>query len=71
MLPLTLLLVAVTLILASTSSGDALGVQPKTNFIILFADDLGYGDLSSYGHPTSETPNIDSLASSGVRFTQW
>jgi arylsulfatase A len=44
--------------------------QPP-NFIIIFADDLGYGDLSCFGHPTIRTPNIDRLASQGMRFTQF
>ena len=34
----------------------------KPNVLILFADDLGYGDLSDYGHPTTSTPNLVSLA---------
>jgi arylsulfatase A len=42
--------------------------ENKTNFLILFADDLGYGDLSCYGHPTSTTPNLDKLATEGLRF---
>lgn len=33
--------------------------------------DLGYGDLSAYGHPTSQTPALDALAASGMRFTQF
>eukprot|EP00118_Oscarella_pearsei_P024950 m.307191 g.307191 ORF g.307191 m.307191 type:complete len:499 (+) comp41999_c0_seq1:36-1532(+) len=41
------------------------------NFLILFADDLGYGDLSVNGHPTIRTPNIDRIAAEGTRFTQW
>eukprot|EP00511_Aplanochytrium_stocchinoi_P006786 CAMPEP_0204843538 /NCGR_PEP_ID=MMETSP1346-20131115/48035_1 /ASSEMBLY_ACC=CAM_ASM_000771 /TAXON_ID=215587 /ORGANISM="Aplanochytrium stocchinoi, Strain GSBS06" /LENGTH=539 /DNA_ID=CAMNT_0051982695 /DNA_START=190 /DNA_END=1809 /DNA_ORIENTATION=- len=41
------------------------------NFLILFADDLGMGDLSCYGHPTQMTPNLDKLAAEGIRFTQW
>jgi arylsulfatase A-like enzyme len=32
---------------------------------------VGAGDPSVYGHPTIETPNIDQLASDGIRFTQW
>ena len=43
----------------------------KPNFLIFLADDLGYGDLSSYGHPTIRTPHLDRIADEGVRFTQW
>ena len=46
--------------------------KPTTpNFLILFADDMGYGDLSFNGHPTIHTPNLDKLAYEGMRFTQW
>ena len=45
------------------------GKQP--NFIIIFVDDLGYGDLSCYGHPTIRTPNLDQMAAEGMRFTQF
>lgn len=41
------------------------------NFVILFADDLGYGDLSCYGHPTIRTPNLDRMAAEGLRFTDF
>jgi len=41
------------------------------NFIVILADDLGYGDLGCYGHPTIKTPNIDKLAQEGIRFTQF
>ena len=44
------------------------------NFIIIFADDLGYGDLGVYGHPTIQTPNLDQMAHTrdrnGPIFTQ-
>ncbi len=43
--------------------------QTKPNIIVLFADDMGYGDLSCYGHPNIHTPNLDRLASEGIRFT--
>ena len=41
----------------------------KTNIIIIYADDLGYGDLSCYGATALHTPNIDSLANHGIKFT--
>jgi len=48
------------------ASGDK-NVPP--NVVIIFADDMGYGDLSSYGAEDLQTPNLDSLAAGGVRFT--
>jgi len=45
--------------------------QEKPNIIILFADDLGYGDLACYGAQDVKTPNIDALASEGLRFTDF
>ncbi|XP_041853368.1 arylsulfatase A [Melanotaenia boesemani] len=41
------------------------------NFVLLFADDLGFGDLGCYGHPSSLTPNLDRLAARGLRFTDF
>ncbi len=40
------------------------------NVLLIYTDDLGYGDLGCYGHPVIETPNIDQLAQDGLRFTQ-
>jgi len=45
--------------------------QKKPNIIIILADDLGYGDLGSYGQKLIHTPNIDALASGGMRFTNY
>jgi arylsulfatase A-like enzyme len=42
----------------------------RPNIIFILADDLGYGDLSCYGQRRFATPNIDRLASGGMRFTQ-
>lgn len=41
----------------------------KPNIIIIYLDDLGYGDVSSYGASEISTPNIDALANGGMRFT--
>ena len=38
------------------------------NIVIIFADDLGYGDLGSYGHPTIATPTLDQMAAEGLRW---
>lgn len=46
-------------------------VVKKPNVIIIFMDDLGYGDLSSYGHPTIKTPHIDKLAREGQKWTNF
>jgi len=39
------------------------------NIIVFLADDLGWGDLGCYGHPLTKTPNLDRLASEGLRLT--
>lgn len=49
----------------------AQGKKPDTNFIVIFTDDQGYGDLGCYGHPTIKTPNIDRMAAEGQRWTSF
>ena len=45
--------------------------EPETtNFVVFLADDMGWGDSSTYGHELIKTPNLDKLASEGVKFTQ-
>jgi arylsulfatase A-like enzyme len=50
-------------------AGDA-KTASRPNILFILADDLGYADLSIYGRPEIKTPNIDSIGSDGLRFTQ-
>lgn len=43
----------------------------RPNFVVILCDDLGYGDISCYGNKIIKTPNIDRLASQGIRFTDY
>lgn len=52
-------------------SAVLLGAASPPNVVIIFADDLGYGDLGCYGAKEWQTPNIDRLAEQGTRFTQF
>lgn len=47
-----------------------LKAQQKPNVLILYTDDLGYGDLSCYGATAISTPHIDWLAQNGLHFTK-
>jgi hypothetical protein len=56
--------------MAGAAFADAKGAaKKKPNFVVILADDLGYGDLGCYGHPTMRTPNLDRMAAEGQRYT--
>ncbi|MDO6518688.1 arylsulfatase [Zobellia uliginosa] len=55
---------------AKDSSTLKTATATKPNIVYILADDLGYGDLSSYGQQKFSTPNIDKLAKDGILFTQ-
>lgn len=57
-----------SLLTLSVSFSQAVG-QEKPNVLLIYVDDLGYGDLSSYGATKIKTPNLDALAADGIRFT--
>src|SRR4051812_25514704 len=43
--------------------------RTRPNIVVILADDIGYGDLSCYGAAKVKTPNLDKLATQGMRFT--
>jgi arylsulfatase A len=63
----------ITLISALPINGKAQEIidQKQPNIILIYCDDLGYGDLGITGHPMIKTPNIDKMAMEGVRFTNY
>ncbi len=61
------LVLASLLALAPVHAADT----ARPNIIIIFADDLGYGDLGCYGHPNIRTPHLDRMAAEGMRFTEF
>ncbi len=61
-----------TLIMLGALLTGCAGQTPiRPNVILIFADDLGYGDLGAYGQELIATPELDALASSGIRMTQF
>ncbi|HAY35538.1 MAG TPA: arylsulfatase, partial [Bacteroidetes bacterium] len=61
-------LACVLLASCSTSTPDS---QGPPNVIVIFADDMGYTDLSSYGAKDWSTPSLDQMANEGARFTNF
>ncbi|MEZ5305273.1 MAG: sulfatase-like hydrolase/transferase [Verrucomicrobiales bacterium] len=63
--------------LAAAAAATAVALAPASraadqpNIVVMFCDDLGYGDLSCFGHPTIKTPNLDRLAAEGQKWTSF
>ncbi len=74
--PLGIAICAVLLIVLTTTE-CCFALQPDTqtverpNIIFILADDLGYGDLGCYGQKRIQTPNLDQMATEGMRFTDF
>src|ERR1700742_2345063 len=62
--------ISVLFLLSIPVSLHAAPHSAKLNVVLILADDLGWKDLGCYGSPFYETPNLDRLASEGMRFTQ-
>ena len=63
------LILLLTLLLLSCDKAEE--SNRPTNVVLIFTDDLGYGDLGCYGNPNIASPNIDQLAVDGIRFTSF
>ena len=62
--------VLVCFLAVSLCNRSAVAAEDQTNFVFFLVDDLGWADLGCFGSTFYETPNIDALAESGMRFTQ-
>ena len=63
------ILFLIGILTAANDHNDTLAADSPPNVVLIFADDLGYGDLGCYGATKVKTPHIDKLASEGRRFT--
>jgi arylsulfatase A-like enzyme len=72
--PLCSFVLSIAMVAAATTA-TRVEAQPRSstppNLVIIFADDLGYGDLGCYGNPTIRTPNLDRMAAEGMKLTQF
>lgn len=59
------------IIILLTVSCKSQETNTQPNIVVIQCDDLGYGDLSSYGHPIIETPNLDQMSQAGIKLTNF
>lgn len=64
-------ILALASLLTAMSSLQAAETNARPNFVVILADDLGYGDLSCYGNKKFLTPHLDQLADEGLKFTDF
>src|SRR6476619_5189879 len=64
-------LVAMALSLLAPLSAARAADEPKPNVVVIFADDLGYGDIGPFGATRQKTPNLDRMAAEGMRLTSF
>ena len=71
-MPRTLSRLALLLALCCLVGGPARAADSRRpNIVMVFIDDLGWGDFSCFGNPDAKTPHIDRLAAEGIRFSQF
>ncbi len=67
----TMFLAFFALLLLSNCSQSKQRDKTRPNVVLIFMDDMGYGDIGTYGAIDYETPNLDNLATQGMRFTNF
>ena len=67
----SVLSMAVMIIVSFAAIGQSQIKNQRPNFVVIFCDDLGYGDLGCFGHPTIRTPNLDRMAVEGQKWTNF
>ena len=65
------LLFSILATILTFASGLRAAEKAPPNFVVIFCDDLGYGDLACFGHPTIHTPNLDRMAAEGQKWTNF
>ena len=65
----TVLLMLALFVGCGGETGSSSASTSSPNVVIIFLDDVGYGDLGTYGHPTIQTPHMDRMAAEGVKLT--
>src|SRR4051812_39724226 len=66
----TLGLIGLACLVAAAPAARAAPARPP-NFVVVFVDDMGYGDVGPFGATDIATPNLDRMAAEGVRFTDF
>ncbi len=62
-------ILTIAILLSIGLFGSCKQEESQPNYVVILCDDLGYGDLSTFGHPFIQTPNLDALADKGIKFT--
>jgi arylsulfatase A-like enzyme len=69
--PISIVLFAIFVAVVASLAGRASAAERPPNFVLIYCDDLGYGDIGPFGAKGYATPNLDRLAAEGMKFTDF